>query len=270
MKKIDIHMHVPPGDPTFEKYLKIMDRHEVMAALVHATPFDGQDNPDVLRAVKAHPARLFGSVHVDLRRPVRDCVALIRRYAGEGFRSIKMFPNFGFDPNEERYEPFWAEAEKLKLMCLPHCGWLTDKGPWAKQRYVSLLSTPLHFEVPARRFPGVKFIFAHFGGGFSYLETVTLITRLDNCYADTCPGWGKWVFEQNMPGLASLDFRKVLYGTDGAGEAYSTQERWWEKTLMALGRTTEDCQRHMYDNAAELLRLPGFAAPRVRRHKDSK
>jgi predicted TIM-barrel fold metal-dependent hydrolase len=79
---------------------------------------------------------------------------------------------------------------------------------------------------------------------------------LPNCYADTCPGWGRWVFEQRMPGLGSLDFRKILYGTDGAGDAYSKQERWWNKTILSLGKTREDCRRHLYSNAAALLRLP--------------
>ncbi len=253
MKKIDIHMHVPPNDPTLEKYLRIMDKHEVEAALVHATPFEGQGNDDVLRAVKAHPDRLFGSVHADLRRPIRECNSIVRRYADEGFRSIKLFPNLGFDPNEERFEPFWAVVEKRNLLCLSHCGWLTDKGPFAGQRITSLLSTPLHFECPARRFPGIRFIFGHFGGGASYLETITLVTRLANCYADTCPGWGRWVFEQRMPGLGTLDFSKILYGTDGAGDAYSRQERWWNKTFLSMHRTREDCRRHMYDNAAALL-----------------
>lgn len=260
MKKIDFHMHMPPGDPTFEEYLKIMDKHDVAAALVHGVPGEGHDNPDVLRAVKAHPDRLFGSVHVDLRRPVRECIALVRRYAGEGFRSIKLFPNLGFDCNDERYEPFWAAVEDRGLMCLPHCGWLANSGYFAGKRIESLLATPLHFEVPARRHPGIRFIFAHFGGGFSYLETVTLISRLDNCFADTCPGWGKWVFAERMPGLASLDFRKIIYGTDGAGDGYTKQERWWKKTILALGKTPEDCRRHFYDNAAELLKLPAARA----------
>lgn len=79
MKKIDIHMHVPPNDPTLEDYLKIMDRHDVEAALVHAVPWEGHDNAETLHAVKAHPDRLFGSVHVDLRARVPECIELACR-----------------------------------------------------------------------------------------------------------------------------------------------------------------------------------------------
>lgn len=253
MKKIDIHMHVPPDDPLFDNYLKIMDRHEVEAALVHGSLFPGQDNEEVLRAVKAHPDRLYGSVHVDLRRPVRECIRLVRRYANEGFRSIKLFPNLGFDPNDEKFEPFWEALEKQGLLCFSHCGWLTDKGPCARQRLRSELATPFHFEVPARRFPKLRFIFAHFGGAAAYLETITLTLRLPNCFADTCPGWGQFIFAHRLPGLEALDFRKILYGTDGAGEAYSQQEYWWRETILSLGKTPEDFRRYMYDNAAELL-----------------
>jgi len=253
MKKIDIHMHVPPNDPTFDKELAIMDRHEVEASLVHAVPWEGHDNAETLRAVKAHPDRLFGSVHVDLRQPVAESIELTRRYAGEGFRSVKLFPNLGFDPNDEKFEPFWAAVQEAGLLVLSHCGWLTDQGAFAGQRLSSLLATPFHFEVPARRFPEVRFILAHFGGFNWYMETIVLTSRMKNVYADTCPGQGRMVFAQRMPGLEALDFRKVLYGTDGAGEAYSAQEYWWNETLLALGKTPEDCRRHMYDNAAELL-----------------
>lgn len=258
MKKIDFHLHVPKEDPTFEKYLRIMDRGRVTAALVHGVPGPGRDNAEVLRVVKAHPDRLFGSVHADLRRPVRESIALVRRYAEEGFRCVKLFPNLGFDPNAERLEPFWAAVEKLGLMCLSHCGWLANTGAFAGKRIESLLATPMHFEVPARRHPKINFIFAHFGGGWSYLETVTLLSRLPNCYADTCPGWGKWVFAERMPGVASLDFRKVLFGTDNSaqsGPSYAEQERWWGRTLRAMGKTPTDCRRHLYDNAAALLGL---------------
>jgi len=253
MKKIDIHAHAIPSDPTMDRYVSIMDRHEVSAALVHGIPEERRDNPDVLRAVKAHPGRLFGSVHVDLRDPREECVEAVKRYAGEGFRSIKLFPNLGFDPNDEQFEPFWQVVEDLALLCFSHCGWITNGGTWARRRLSSLTATPFHFELPARRFPGIRFIFGHFGGGASYLETVTLISRLPNAFADTCPGWGRWVFEQRMPGLSGLDFRHVLFGTDNAGEEYSEYEKWWTETFLSMGRTEEDLRFYFYENAASLL-----------------
>ena len=207
MKKIDIHTHLPKDDPEMEGYIRIMDRFEVVAALVHALPTEGRDNADVLRAVRAHPDRLFGSVHVDLREPVEKSIDLAREYAAHGFRSVKLFPNMGFDANDEHLEPFWAAVEELGFMCLPHCGWLLHRKERAQVRLDSLTATPFHFEVPARRHEGVRFVFGHFGGAASYLETIVLCSRLTNAFADTCPGWGRWVFQNRLPGLESATAR---------------------------------------------------------------
>jgi predicted TIM-barrel fold metal-dependent hydrolase len=256
MKKIDIHMHVPPNDPTMENYLQIMDRHDVYAVLVHAMPWVGHDNAETLHAVKAHPDRLFGSVMVDLRMPVDESIELVRRYAGEGFRSIKLFPNLGFNPGDEHLEPFWAVVEELGLFCLSHCGWLTDKNNFAGKRIQSLTSSPFHFEMPARRFPKIKFILAHFGGFSDYMQTIVLTTRMANVYADGCPGQGEMVFAHRMPGIEAVDFSKVLYGTDGAGDQYSEQESWWREVILDIGKTEEDCRKYFYNNAAQMLGLP--------------
>ncbi|MBN1676036.1 MAG: amidohydrolase family protein [Kiritimatiellae bacterium] len=254
MKKIDIHIHLQKDDPTLESYLAHMDAHEVEAALVHATSREEVGNEAVRKAVSAHPDRLYGSVYVDLRRPVYACIDLIKEYRAHGFKSIKLFPNLGYDPNDEQFEPFWQAVEDLGLMCLSHCGWLAP-APDKRERRSSLTATPFHFEIPARRHPGINFIFAHFGGGATYLETVTLLSRLKNCYADTCRGWGVWVWEQRMPGLKGLDFHHVLFGTDSIGAQYGEHEKWWTQTLLDMGRSEDDLKLYFYENNARLLGL---------------
>lgn len=256
MRKIDIHLHAVPDDPNMDAYVAMMDQYEVDAGLVHGLPSGGRKNEDILRAVKAHPGRLFGSVYIDLLKPVDECIEETRRYASEGFKSVKLFPNYGYDPNEEKYEPFWEVVEELGLLCLSHCGWLAHRPENAQVYKCSLTATPFHFEVPARRHAGIQFIFAHFGGGASYLETVTLISRLPNCHADTCPGWGRWVWAQNMPGIQDLDFTHVLYGTDNKrGDGYATDESWWVQCLSKMGYTQTDIENYFYGNSARLLGL---------------
>jgi len=119
----------------------------------------------------------------------------------------------------------------------------------------SITASPSHFEVPARRHPKINFIFAHFGGGATYLETVVLTSRLKNAYADVCPGWGKWVFENRMPGLGSVPFSQVLYGTDSAGARYGQSIVWWRRTLEDMGRPADEVEAFFYGNAARLLGL---------------
>lgn len=253
MKKVDTHVHAIPDDPNMDGYVSIMDQHNVVAALVHAMPGDGVGNEDVLRAIKTHPGRLFGSVHVDLREPVQECIDLVNEYADYGFRSIKLFPNLGFDPNDESFEPFWQVVGERKLLCQSHCGWLGNYDNWVGMRLHSLTACPFNFEIPARLHPEINFIFAHFGGGATYLQTVVLLGRLPNVFADTCRGWGVWVFRNRMPGLDEVDFGKVLYGTDTLGQEYTTDEAWWTKTLVSMGRTQEELDMYFYENGAKLL-----------------
>ena len=263
MPVIDIHMHCTADDPTMDRYVATMDESGIVAGLVHGVElphsYGVRGNDAVLRAVQRHPGRLFGSCCVDLRAPVAETIRTIERYRREGFVSIKLFPNMGYDPNDDAYEPIWDAVESLGMMCLSHCGWLAPAPD--KTRIQSLTSSPFHFEVPARRHPGINFIFGHFGGGATYLETLVLTSRLKNCYADCCPGWGKWVFEQRMPGLNALFFSQFLYGTDNMGERYGEDIAWWRRTLREMGRSEEDLEAFFYANAARLLHLTEPTAP---------
>ena len=259
MKSLDIHIHAQANDPDMDGYVKAMDRFGVEAALVHGLPNAvasfARGNEAVARIVRRHRGRLLGSVHVDLRRPAKENIRLVRQYAGLGFRSIKLFPNLGFDPNDEKHEPFWQAVEDAGLMALSHCGWLAPTPSQPKKRLQSLTASPFHFEVPARRHPKINFIFAHFGGGATYLETVVLLSRLPNCYADACPGWGRWVWENRMPGVQTLDRSKVLFGTDSAGARYGKDFRDWSEIMRSNGYNAADLRKYFYDNAARLLNI---------------
>lgn len=259
MRIIDIHTHCTrPADPLMDDYVKTMDEFGVEVALVHALELNMFHpigaNEDVRRAVERHPGRLYGSGYIDLRNRVDENIKAVEQYAKWGFKSIKVFPNLGFDPNQEKHEPVWAAVEAHHLNCLSHCGWL---GPMTDKRWVSsITSSPFHFEVPARRHPGTNFIMGHFGGGATYLETVVLTSRLDNVFGDVTPGWGRWVFENKMPGLKALNFKQILYGTDNMGKKYGEDIAWWTKTLRALGCTREDLTNFFYNNGARILGLP--------------
>lgn len=257
MKIIDIHTHIDVNDPHMDEYIRSMDRHQVEAALVMATPrLAGiRGNEAVERVVRRHRGRLYGGVHVDLREPGRTSIRLVRKYADAGFKCVKLFPNLGFDPNDEKHEPFWQAVEDLGLMVLSHCGWLMPDRDRPKLRMSSLTATPFHFEVPARRHPKTNFLFAHFGGGASYLETVVLLSRLPNCYADTCPGWGTWVWKNRMPGLRGLDPAKILYGTDNAGSEYGASIREHTAMMRANGYKSTDLKKFFHDNARRLLAI---------------
>lgn len=262
VKKIDVHIHPSPSsDPTLDDYVQLMDEHDVAAALVHAVPGHpwGDDleptDEAVLAACAKHPRRLYGSCHIDLREAPEYNIKKVARYAAAGFKCVKMFPNLGFDPNDEIHEPVWEAIEAHGLACLAHCGFVLGGKETGRVRLHSLTASAFHFEVPARRHPGIRFIFAHFGGAATYLETIVLCERLDNCFADSCRGWGTWVWQHRMPGLETFPMIKFLYGTDNVGERYSQDERWWTDLLVSMGRSQEELQQFFYGNAARILGL---------------
>lgn len=263
MKKIDIHIHPDPlSDPTLDNYVRLMDEHDVAAALVHALPgyFQGNDSTPtdeaVLAACEKHPGRFYGSCYIDLRESPEYNIKKIARFAAAGFKCVKMIPNLGFDPNDEIHEPVWDAIEANGLICLAHCGFVLAGRETGRMRLQSLTASPFHFEVPARRHPGIKFIFAHFGGAATYLETIVLCERLKNCFADSCRGWGQWVWKHRLPGLETFPMNKFLYGTDNMGERYSEDEKWWTDLLTSMGRTPEELEQFFYKNAAQILGIP--------------
>ena len=110
MMKIDIHIHPKPdSDPALDDYVRIMDEHDVAAALVHGAPTDllgasvesPSSNEAVLAACVKHPDRLYGSCHIDLREAPERNIRKVKHYGAAGFKCVKMFPNLGFDPNDE-------------------------------------------------------------------------------------------------------------------------------------------------------------------------
>ncbi len=264
MRKIDIHIHPEPeADPGLDHYVRIMDEHNVVAALVHATPVGvggthaASTDDAVLAACERHPGRLYGSCYIDLRESPERTIRKIEHYAARGFKCVKMFPNLGFDPNDENHEPVWEAVEALGLACLSHCGYLAHGADAERARISSLTASPFHFEVPARRHPGIRFIFAHFGGAATYLETITLCERLENCFADCCRGWGQWVWQHRLPGLETFPMSKLLYGTDNMGQRYSDDEKWWTELLIGMGRTSAELEQFFYGNAARILGISG-------------
>jgi predicted TIM-barrel fold metal-dependent hydrolase len=264
MKKIDFHLHATPqSGPRMDDFVRIMDEHSVVAGLVHAYPGDlwfnqgapgYYDDEAVLAACEKHNGKLFGSVYIDLRESRERNIRKIEQFAAVGFKCVKMFPNLGFEPNDEIYEPVWDVIEHLHLACLSHCGWLQPSESNPKIRMSVATASPFHFEVPARRHPGINFIFAHFGGGATYLETITLCERLPNCFADCTPGWGRWVWAHHMPGLDDFPFLQFLYGTDNVPQGdYTQDEQWWIEILHGMGRTQADIENFFYGNAARIL-----------------
>ena len=158
MPYIDIHVHLHMDDPLMDRHVEQALAKSVGGLLVHAVPNDIcpplGDNDHVLAAMRKHPGMVFGSMQLDLRDDPAKSIETIRRYAGEGFTCVKLYPNLGFDPSDPRHEPVWAEMEKHRLLCLSHCGYILISPIYPRLPLSSLTASPMHFERPARMFPG--------------------------------------------------------------------------------------------------------------------
>jgi predicted TIM-barrel fold metal-dependent hydrolase len=174
----DTHTHIGYGlhhgrRHTADNLLTAMDRHGVDRSVV--IPFPVVEDyraahDEIGRAVRAHPDRLTGTaciypyVGADLYRDeVRRCVEEF------GFRALKLQPQFQpLDPLLTRGDFLYETALAFNLPIIIHTG---TGAPYA---------LPSLYITPARRFPELKIILAHCGGGGLFFAEAIVA-------AQTCP-----------------------------------------------------------------------------------
>ena len=209
-KRIDVHNHLCE-DPEGTKLVGLMDQSGIETTLIMGVRTDlplESSNENILQAVRRFPDRLVGGVFADPREP--GAIEEVRRYHGEGFRVVKLFPNVGYYPDDDSLLPFFEKVAELGMAVLSHCGWLWSPGTISAAYY----SHPGRFEKVIRRFPEMPFIMAHMGGIAGFLETVMLTTRTPNTYADVSPGQGILVIERGGPIVGAIPPEKLLFGAD--------------------------------------------------------
>jgi predicted TIM-barrel fold metal-dependent hydrolase len=209
---IDIHNHLARDDDG-SKIVRLMDAANVERTVILGLP--RCSNERILAAVRKFPDRLVGGVYVDPRHG-KKAVDEVRRYRAKGFRIVKLFPNYGYYPDDRSVRPFFRKVADLGMAVLSHCGWLsTDKTEVA-----SYYSHPGRFEKLIRTFPGTVFILAHMGGIAGFLETVMLTTRTPNTYVDCSPGQGLWVLRSGGALAESIPPEKLVWGADSYEQLY--------------------------------------------------
>ena len=213
---IDFHLHFFRREGFVEDTLRGMDEAGVAVSVLHAMPpfrFKGHlcgDNEDVLRAVKAHPDRLIGSMYLDPRAP--DWETTIERYGGEGFRCVKLFPPVGYSPDEPRCLPMFDRIGRLGLTVLSHAG-VTGLGAATNSEY----ARPMRLDGVLRRFPHVRFVLAHWGGLGTFAEAWALMKANPNLLIDISGTRWSWpgaeLFRLHQK-VSPVDFARVVWGTD--------------------------------------------------------
>jgi len=246
---IDIHNHLRDDDGSH--MIALMDAAKIDVTLVMGGPRGGEKgNRALVKACRKYPDRLVGGAYYDPREG-KKAVAKLKRYNAEGLRVVKLFPNLGYFPDDEKVRPFFEKVAELGMAVLSHCGWLGGSGdrmshkPWA-----AYYSHPGRFEKIIRLYPDTVFILAHFGGIAGVLEAVMLTTRTPNCYVDCSPGQGLWAVETCGAIAASVPPDKLMWGADSLSQAVLIKR--YRKALVELGYGPH-LSKVFHDNAKGIL-----------------
>lgn len=178
----DTHTHIGHGlhhgrRYSAEQLLAAMDAQGVDRSVVIPFPVveDYRASHDEIgRAVQAHPERLVGTACIypyigenKYREEVRRCVEAF------GFRALKLQPQFQpLDPLLPRGDFVYEAALEFNLPIIIHTG---TGVPFA---------LPSLYQVIARRFPDLKIILAHCGGGIFFAEAVVAAQACPNIWLE--------------------------------------------------------------------------------------
>jgi predicted TIM-barrel fold metal-dependent hydrolase len=250
---IDAHNHLL-DEPA--RQLALMDDAGIEAALIMGSPRTGEKgNRALVKACRKHPHRFIGGAYYDPREG-KKAIRKLKRYHGEGLPVVKLFPNLGYFPDDEKVRPFFEKVAGLGMAVLSHCGWLGGSGakmrhePWA-----AYYSHPGRFEKVIRLFPETVFIMAHMGGIAGFLESVMLATRTPNTYIDCSPGQGLNVLEFAPHIAGAVPPTKLLWGADSLSfDAFIPR---YKKALIGAG-FGRHLDKVFHDNAAELFGKLGW------------
>lgn len=135
-------------------------------------------NEQIAQIVAAHPDRFIGFASVDLHCP-DAAERLERAFRDLGARGLSLHPaKQGFAPDDPLAEPLYELCETYNRPVVFHAGMSWEpKAPLAQ-------SHPLAFERTIMDHPNVRFGLTHFGWPW-VRETVAMLLKYPNCYADT-------------------------------------------------------------------------------------
>ncbi len=256
-RKIDAHEHVGLGG-TVDDQLKMADRLGIEKMVISkpvtvesrtaVTPEEFRKGNDlVLEAMKQHPDRYLGLVHINPYFP-KESLEEIRRCTDRGMAGLKVY--YQVKINDPLFFPIIEKAIDLKMILLvhSHCGIgvggrLTQYGNIQPNA-----SVPEDFADAARRYPEAMFQYAHLGGGGDWEYALKTIRDFPNIYADTSGS-------NNEAGI--VDYACRMLGEDRL--FFGTDSSYYQGVGAILSSGLNDAQRKkiFFTNFNEILRKSG-------------
>ena len=236
----DIKMQMPAG--TAERLLLDGKRAGITRHVVHSVATTAHQvrsiNEFIKRETDAHPEFIgFITLHQDLSE--EEIENEIEWAISNNMRGIKLHPDFQkFNIDDKTAEKFYRAANG-KLPILFHIG--DDRYEYSK---------PYRLVKMAKKYPGVSFIAAHFGG-YRCWDDAHLYRGLNNVYFDTC---------SSLPFIDAKKAREIIdmYGADNF--LFGTDFPMWDaecelKRFNEIPLTENEKEMILSKNVKRLLKL---------------
>lgn len=218
---------------------------------------------EFMEARRRFPGCFLGYLNVQPTDP--DAPKKIRKAAEDGFYGIKLYPSSwrGVHVYDEQLRPIYEEALRHKMLVFCHFG--VSIGGDADLRS----GNPIDIQIPARDFPELNFVIAHFGAGF-FREVLLMQYQADNVYMDSSGSniWMKYLpYDLDLKGIFKHAIKagganKILFGTDSTffprGFRYNIAEEQFNalQSLKADGLVDDDGIRLIF--GGNHRRLTGY------------
>lgn len=261
---IDFHVHFDSSDSKkIRDFVDICEANDCMSAMCGGRcygaanflkgEYDMLSNDDVIKYCKEYKDTLIPLAKVDLWDEPVD-LSELRRWVDMGAKGIKLiYPYYRYD--DDRYMPFYEEAEKLGMPLLFHTGLYTfHEADAVYRRPMHENMSPLCLDRIARSFPKLNLIAAHLGTELYREQCAILVQNFKNLYFDLAGGGNFWAITPErlahlMKGNAdwarsptSAGYRKMIFGSDSYITKPAAQKEaiWAYRNMLLRNFVAED------------------------------
>jgi uncharacterized protein len=204
-------IEIPGEDPILlaKRWIEILDKWKIeRVALFSSIP---GDEDSVVKAVQAFPTRFTGIFTIDPNSNLLMTNAE-KRLKVEKFRGLLLCPSlYHISVGDPWLDPLYKLCEETKALIFAQFGRITIKPRdyAGMQTYVNdEFSNPKDLIPVAKKYPGIRFIIPHFGGG-RLDETLEVGKACPNVYVDSA-GSNSWMADHPAkPDLRTV-FQKTL------------------------------------------------------------
>ncbi len=119
-------------------------------------------------------------VGIDPRRGEEGLKLMEKAKEEWGVKTVKIYAPCGFYPDDPQYDAFYAKYQELGMILQSHTAALTH--PNVENKYAE----PIYLDSIAAKFPDLKIVMVHFGGGFTtwMLEAIEMMAGRANVFTE--------------------------------------------------------------------------------------